>query len=374
VSSGHNQVEDDLVLAGRSIAWRDGVIVAIDQRQLPGSYVVMRLTTVDEVIDAIATLGIRGAPAIGIAGALGVALSVRRHTSSGRMDMAAVEADARRLAAARPTAVNLAWAVDRTLARGPEGSAAVLAAALAILDEDERINRAAAARAAELARRMCSRQRLRILTHCNTGRLATAAWGTALGAIRHLHAQEAVELVLATETRPLLQGARLTTWELAEAGIPHRLCVDAAAPAIIAARMVDCVFVGADRVAANGDVANKIGTYALALAADRAAIPFIVVAPESTRDPLLASGDGCIIEERSPEEVTDYAGHRVAPPDTLVLNPAFDITPAELITAVVTEDAVLPGGRASAATATALSSNRDVDHLGRPGGRSPPSR
>jgi methylthioribose-1-phosphate isomerase len=154
-----------------------------------------------------------------------------------------------------------------------------------------------------------------------------------------------------------LQGARLTTWELSEAGIPHALCVDAAAPALIARGLVDCVVVGADRVAANGDVANKIGTYPLALAAARAAVPFIVVAPESTRDLLLASGDGCIIEQRPSEEVTDYAGHRVAPLDTPVVNPAFDITPVELITAVVTEDAVLPGGRASAATATGASSN-----------------
>jgi S-methyl-5-thioribose-1-phosphate isomerase len=357
LSSEHNQVDDDLVLAGRSIAWCDGAIVAIDQRKLPGSYVVMRLTTVDEVIEAIATLAIRGAPAVGIAGALGVALSAWHRTSSGRMDVSAVEADARRLAAVRPTAVNLAWAVDRTVARVPEGSASVLSEALAILDEDERVNRAAAARAAELARHMCGRQRLRVLTHCNTGRLATATWGTALGAIRHLHAQGAVELVLVTETRPLLQGARLTTWELSEAGIPHALCVDAAAPAMIARGLVDCVVVGADRVAANGDVANKIGTYPLALAAARAAVPFIVVAPESTRDLLLPSGDGCLIEQRPSEEVTDYAGHRVAPLDTPVVNPAFDITPVELITAVVTEDAVLPGGRASAATATGASSD-----------------
>jgi methylthioribose-1-phosphate isomerase len=359
LSDEHPQGDDELVLAGRSIAWRDGAVVAIDQRRLPGSYTVIRLTTVDEVIDAVATLAIRGAPAVGIAGALGVALSAHRHTSAGWMDTAAVEADARRLAAARPTAVNLAWAVDRTVARVPEGGAAVLAEALAILDEDERANRAAAAGAAELLRRLCGRQRLRVLTHCNTGRLATAAWGTALGTIRHLHAQGALELVLVTETRPLLQGARLTTWELAEAGIPHRLCVDAAAPAAIAGGLIDCVVVGADRIAVNGDVANKIGTYPLALAADRAAIPFIVVAPESTRDPRLSSGDGCVIEQRSAEEVTSYAGHRVAPPDTPAFNPAFDITPTGLITAVVTEAAVLVRGRASTAGATESSPNPD---------------
>ena len=180
LSRGHEQVDDDLVLAGRSLAWRDGVIVAIDQRQLPGSYVVMRLTTVDEVIEAIATLAIRGAPAIGIAGALGVALSARRHISSGRMDVAAVETDARRLAAARPTAVNLAWAVDRQW-RTSRRAARRCCQRRWPSSRRTRVNRAAAARAADLARGMCGRQRLRVLTHCNTGRLATTAGGTALG-------------------------------------------------------------------------------------------------------------------------------------------------------------------------------------------------
>ncbi len=362
--SGEHDQPDELVLAGRSIAWQDGAIVAIDQRALPSACTVLRLTTVDELIDAIATLAIRGAPAIGIAGALGVALSAHLNNRAGRMDVGAIQADARRLAAVRPTATNLAWAVDRTLLRLHEGGTAVLAEALAILDEDERANRAASARAAELLRRMCSRDQLRVLTHCNTGRLA-AAWGTALGAIRHLHALGAVELVLVTETRPLLQGARLTTWELAAAEIPHRLCIDAAAPAAIALGLVDCVVVGADRVAVNGDVVNKIGTYPLSLAAARAAIPFVVVVPESTRDPRLPSGDSCVIEQRSAEEVTQYAGHPVAPPDTPAFNPAFDITPDELITAVVTEDAILPGGRARPPTTGGASSNREMDRHGK---------
>jgi S-methyl-5-thioribose-1-phosphate isomerase len=340
LSSEHNQVDDDLVLAGRSIAWCDGAIVAIDQRKLPGSYVVMRLTTVDEVIEAIATLAIRGAPAVGIAGALGVALSAWHRTSSGRMDVSAVEADARRLAAVRPTAVNLAWAVDRTVARVPEGSASVLSEALAILDQDERVNRAAAARAAELARHMCGRQRLRVLTHCNTGRLATATWGTALGAIRHLHAQGAVELVLVTETRPLLQGARLTTWELSEAGIPHALCVDAAAPAMIARGLVDCVVVGADRVAANGDVANKIGTYSVAVLAREHGLPFYVAAPLSTIDLETADGGAIPIEERGAKEVTHVGAARLTPEGARVRNPAFDVTPAKFVTAIITERGV----------------------------------
>ena len=302
----------------------------------------MRLTTVDEVIEAIATLAIRGAPAIGIAGALGVALSARRHISSGRMDVAAVETDARRLAAARPTAVNSRgrWTDSGARPGGQHGGAVSGAG-------HPRGGRAGQPCRRRTRRRprasMCGRQRLQVLTHCNTGRLATTAWARHLGDPPPARTGSG-GVGVRIETRPLLQGASDHV-ELSEARIPHRLCVDGRRrPSSPAAWSI--AFVGADRVAANGDVVNKIGTYALALAADRAGIPFIVVAPESTRDPLLASGDGCTIEQRSPEEVTDYAGRRL-PPDTPVLNPAFDITPAGLITAVVTEDAVLRGGRAS---------------------------
>ncbi|HKN99161.1 MAG TPA: S-methyl-5-thioribose-1-phosphate isomerase, partial [Pseudonocardiaceae bacterium] len=242
-----------------------------------------------------------------------------------------------RIAKARPTAVNLGWGVARALTRLADGPDAVLAEACALLDEDERVNRAASGRAADLLRRLCPDRPLRVLTHCNTGRLATGAWGTALGAIRHLAERNAVELVVATETRPLLQGARLTAWELAEAGIPYRIAVDSAAPALIARGMVDCAVVGADRIAANGDTANKIGTYSLALAAHRAGIPFVVVAPESTVDESLADGTAIVIEERDPGEVVAFAGSRTAPEGAEVFNPAFDVTPIELITAVVTE-------------------------------------
>jgi methylthioribulose-1-phosphate dehydratase len=233
-----------------------------------------------------------------------------------------------------------------------EGPAAVLAEALGMLEEDEQVNRAASARAAELVRRLCPDRPLRLLTHCNTGGLATVAWGTALGTIRELAAAGRVADVLVDETRPLLQGARLTAWELGRAGLPHRLCVDSAGPAAIGAGLVDCVLVGADRIAANGDVANKIGTYGLAVAAGRAGIPFIVVAPESTVDDTLAGGHEIVIEERAAEEVTAVAGRPTAPAGTAVYNPAFDVTPADLVTAVVTERRVF-GGSAGADLAAA---------------------
>jgi methylthioribose-1-phosphate isomerase len=241
--------------------------------------------------------------------------------------------------------VNLAWGVEQALACLPRGADAVLARALAMLDEDERINRAAGRRAADHILELCDRRPLRLHTHCNAGHLATVAWGTALGAVRELAVRGVVAEVLADETRPLLQGARLTAWELAEAGIPYRVCVDSAGPAAIAAGMVDCVIVGADRIAANGDVANKIGTYSLALAAHHTGIPFVVVAPESTLDPATATGAEIVVEQRRPEEVTHVAGRRVTPEGAAVFNPAFDVTPAALVSAVVTERRILVAGR-----------------------------
>lgn len=321
-----------------SLSWDDGTIVTLDQRALPHHRRTLRLRTVDETIEAITTLAVRGAPAIGLAGALAVALSARRHrTADGGADTAAVRADARRIAAARPTAVNLAWAVDRVLARLPEGADAVLDEALTLLREDAETNTAMVRRAADLVRTLLPDRPLRLLTHCNTGRLATTAVGTALGTILELAARGHVAEVLVDETRPLLQGARLTAWELREAGVPHRVCVDAAAPAALAAGLVDCVLVGADRIAANGDTANKIGTYGLAVAAARHQVPFLVVAPESTRDPALPTGAGIRIEERSPEEVLTCGGTLLAPEGAAAYNPAFDITPADLITAIVSE-------------------------------------
>lgn len=323
-----------------SLNWDNGVLVAVDQRELPHRIRLLRITTVDQLIDAVRTLAIRGAPAIGIAGAFGVALAVRAHTNADGVDVEQVTLDANRIAAARPTAVNLAWGVHRALAKLPVGCEAVVGEALEMLAEDAQVNHAAADHAADLLVRVCPDRPLRVLTHCNTGWLATAAIGTALGAIRVLAARGKVHSVLVGETRPLLQGARLTTWELAEANIPHRLAVDSAAAWAMASGEVDCVVVGADRIATNGDVANKVGTYALALAANWHRIPFVVVASESTRDPCAGSSRDIVVEERPASEVTGFAGVMTAPPGTAAFNPAFDVTPADLITAVVTERGV----------------------------------
>lgn len=320
-----------------TIAWDDDTLVVIDQRVLPHELRLLRITSVDELIDAIKTLAIRGAPALGVAGAFGVVLAALAHPG----DIEKVELEAARIASARPTAVNLAWGVQRTLAELSQGPQGVLAEALHILAEDGQLNRAAATHAADLIEGLLPDRRLHILTHCNAGRLAMSAFGTALGAVRVLHARGLVEDVLVDETRPLLQGARLTAWELAEAGIPHRLTIDSAAAWAMATGQVDCVIVGADRIAADGSVANKIGTYALAVAAHRHGIPFVVVAPESTRDLATSTGAEIVVEERASAEVTHVGGIATAPEGIAVFNPAFDVTPPDLVTAIVTENGVV---------------------------------
>ena len=312
-------------------------MVAIDQRALPQQVRWLRITTVDELIDAIKTLAIRGAPAIGVSGAFGVALAALAHAG----DADKVELEAARIASARPTAANLAWGVERALAKLPQGAQAVLDEALEMLAECDRVDRAAATHAADLVQRLCPGRPLRVLTHCNAGPLATAGFGTALGALRVLNTRNAIDEVLVDETRPLLQGARLTTWELAQAGIPHRLTIDSAAAWAMATGRVDCVIVGADRISADGSVANKVGTYGLALAAHHHGIPFVVVAPESTRDPATATGRDIVVEQRGAAEVTHVGGVVTAPQDTAVFNPAFDVTPPDLVTAVVTENGVV---------------------------------
>lgn len=319
------------------MSWADGALIAIDQRALPHQLRQLRITTVDEVVEAIETLAIRGAPAIGVSGAFGVVLAALAHPR----DAEKVRLEAARIASARPTAVNLAWGVQRALAKLPEGPQAVLEEALQMLAEDAQVNRAAATHAADLIQRLGPDRPLRILTHCNTGRLATTAFGTAIGALRVLHARGQIENVLVDETRPLLQGARLTAWELAEAGIPHQLTIDSAAAWAMATGQVDCVIVGADRIAADGSVANKIGTYGLAVAARRHGIPFIVVAPESTRDLATPTGHEIVVEERAAAEITHVGGVATAPEGTAVFNPAFDVTPLDLVTAIVTEHGVV---------------------------------
>jgi methylthioribose-1-phosphate isomerase len=321
----------------RTIDWDGSAIVAVDQTALPEELRMLRITAVDELVEAVRRLAVRGAPALGAAGALGVLLAVRAGGGEGTV-VAAIDAVRR----ARPTAVNLAWGVDRAAARIPDGSDAVEHEALAVLDEDAAANRAIAARGADLLAELCGADAaLRLHTHCNTGALACVEVGTALGVVRAVHERGRLAGVTVDETRPLLQGARLTAWELDAMGADYRLVVDGAAPSLIARGLVDAVVVGADRVAANGDVANKIGTYPLALAAARARIPFVVAAPESTVDPATPDGGAIEIEDRGDDEVVTLAGRRVAPAGARALNPAFDVTPADLVTALVTDRRVV---------------------------------
>jgi methylthioribose-1-phosphate isomerase len=284
------------------------------------------------VAQAIRTLAIRGAPLIGVAAAYGIALELARDQSPDALDRACQV-----LAGARPTAVNLRWAVERMRAAAQGAGAAsphqaALSEAEAIRREEELASQAIAQAGADLlgAPRV-------LLTHCNTGALAAPGAGTALAVVVELFKRGHLESVLVTETRPLLQGARLTTYELGRMGIPHELVVDGAAPGLMAGGEVDGVVVGCDRVAANGDVANKVGTYALALAARAAEIPFAVAGPTSTIDARCPSGREIVIEARAPEEVRQAGGTPLAPPGTACRNPAFDVTPAGLITALVTE-------------------------------------
>jgi methylthioribose-1-phosphate isomerase len=323
----------------RTIEWRDGRVWIIDQTRLPHDVVVLEISTVDAMIDAIRRLAIRGAPALGAAGGFGVAIAAGS-ASAQQLGTAHVRSEAARLADARPTAVNLSWGVRRVLARLDDGLDAVIEEAQRLADEDVEANRAMGERGADLLTELCGVP-LSVHTHCNTGALACVDWGTALGVVRTLHGRGHVREVFADETRPLLQGARLTAYELAQMGVAHRVVVDGAGPSVIARGMVDVVIVGADRIAANGDTANKIGTYPLALAAQRAGIPFVVAAPESTIDLRCASGALIDIEVRDPSEVVSFSGVLTAPVGTDALNLAFDVTPHDLITAIVTDRRVI---------------------------------
>jgi S-methyl-5-thioribose-1-phosphate isomerase len=327
----------------RSIEWRDGRIALIDQTALPDELRTIEVATVDDLVDAIERLAVRGAPALGAAGALGVVVALRQSEREG-WDRATLEAAIDRLRAARPTAANLAWGVDRARARISDGTDAVEREALLILAEDAAANRAIGDRGADLIAELVGEHHhgaLRLHTHCNTGALATVEWGTALGIVRTLHQRDRALEVYVDETRPLLQGSRLTAWELERLGVPYRVVVDGAGPSVIARGLVDAVVVGADRIAGNGDVVNKIGTYPLALAAARAGVPFIVAAPESTIDTSTPTGDGIVIEARAADEVVTLAGVRTAPEAAEALNLAFDVTPSDLVTAIVTERRVV---------------------------------
>jgi S-methyl-5-thioribose-1-phosphate isomerase len=310
----------------RTIDWVDGAVEIIDQTALPQVTRTLRLSTVEELVDAVRRLAVRGAPALGVAGAMGVALAAR---SAGSGEESAYLVNL--VETARPTAVNLARGARRAAARLAEGPEAVLAEALAVRDEEIANSAAMATRGADLIGELCG-PAPRLLTHCNTGGLAAVTGGTALGVVVELHRRGALAGVIASETRPLLQGARLTAWELDRAGVPFRVAVDGAGPFLMARGEVDAVILGADRVCANGDVVNKIGTYAHALGARAAGIPFVVVAPESTVDNDTPAGSGVHIEDRDGAEVA--AG-------VPAVNPAFDVTPHELVTAIVTERRVI---------------------------------
>jgi S-methyl-5-thioribose-1-phosphate isomerase len=324
-----------------TIDWVDGAVRIIDQTELPAREVWLDLSSADELVDAIRRLAVRGAPALGVAGALGVALAAR----SLGADETGLAAAVRALRQARPTAVNLARGVDLAAAALPD-PAAVLAVALGLRDAELAASAAMAARGADLVAELCGAH-VRVLTHCNTGGLATVSGGTALGVVAELHQRGGLRGVVASETRPLLQGARLTAWELGRLGVDYRVAVDGAGPFLMARGEVDAVLVGADRICANGDVVNKVGTYAHALGARAAGIPFIVVAPESTVDGETRTGLDVPIEDRDPAEVLGFGGVRAAPRDAAATNPAFDVTPHDLVTAVVTEKRVFSaaGGR-----------------------------
>ena len=304
-----------------SVWYDDDAVGFLDQRALPRAVVRERAVTIDDVVDAIRTLAVRGAPAIGIFGAYGVALAARLYAA----DRPAYENAAARIRAARPTAVNLAWAVDRVLAaRGDE-----LAEARRIHDEQRDVDRRIGEASVELFPANGN-----VLTHCNTGPIATGGDGTALGCFVAARRAGKALHVFVDETRPLLQGARLTMFELREAGVPCTLIVDSAAAITMQRKAVRAVVVGADRIARNGDTANKIGTYGVAIAAAHHGIPFYIAAPRSTFDFAIASGEQIPIEERAPEEV------RIAADDA-VYNPAFDVTPGRLVTGFITEYGVL---------------------------------
>ncbi|HMH19385.1 MAG TPA: S-methyl-5-thioribose-1-phosphate isomerase [Burkholderiales bacterium] len=324
-----------------ALRWRENCLELIDQRLLPTRFEYLSCTSAAEVADAIRSMVVRGAPAIGCAAAFGIALEARRQRERPPREFElAMEAAFKILAASRPTAVNLFWALDRMRTvlganreDGPKAAAAKLAeAALALFRADVETNRAIGRAGAALVP-----DGARVLTYCNTGALATAGHGTALGVIRSARDQGKQISVMACETRPYLQGARLTAWELIREKIPVTLITDNMAGHLMSLGRIDLVLVGADRIAANGDVANKIGTYTLAVLAERHRIPFYVAAPLSTIDTSTADGSAISIEERSGSEVTGFAGTRWAPEGVIVFNPAFDITPAGLVSALFTE-------------------------------------
>ncbi len=332
------------IMPVETIRWKNGKIRYIDQTALPHKVKFVVCRDVKRLWMAIKTLEIRGAPAIGIAGSLGVMLGVgKSKAKTGKELLRDVEKTVRYLASSRPTAINLFWALNRMRCAAEKNSLKgvaeikkiLLKSALAIIAEDKRACRSMALHGASLIRRGDT-----ILTHCNAGALATAGYGTALGVLFKASKQGKRIKVFVDETRPLLQGARLTTWELEREGIDATLICDNMAASLMAKGKIDKVFVGADRIAANGDAANKIGTYNVAVLAKYHRIPFYVVAPLATFDFHIATGKDIPIEERDGDEVRSIGGKFIAPPRVKVYNPAFDVTPNELITAIITEKGI----------------------------------
>lgn len=326
----------------RAVQWVDEprpALRLLDQTRLPAVEVYLDCERVDEVVDAIQRLVVRGAPALGAAGAFGVAVAIAQGMAEG-WDRLRLVAEIVRIRDARPTAVNLAVGVDRVRPLIDHGLGAVLDEALAFAAEDEAANRRLSKLGADWILEHVTHRPVRVLTHCNAGALATTGWGTALGLVRELHERGELGRVMVDETRPLLQGSRLTAWELEHQGIEHAVQVDGAAASTILRGLVDVAIIGADRIADNGDTANKIGSVGVALACADAGIPFVVAAPSTTVDPTTSSGDLIEIELRDAAEVVALTGSFVAPEASPAHNPAFDVTPARLISAIVTEHGV----------------------------------
>jgi len=322
-----------------TIEWLDKPrphIRLIDQTALPSRELYLEIFTVDELVDAIKRLVVRGAPALGVAGGFGVLLALSQgNRESWPADR--LETEIAKVRHCRPTAANLAWGVDRANSVAGLGYEAVRAEAFAIFHEDDAKNRELSRLGADWIQEKISSSSVRVITHCNTGALAATGWGTAYGIIRELHERQSLGLVYVDETRPLLQGSRLTSWELTQDGIDHVIQVDGAAASTILGGLVDVAIIGADRITANGDTGNKIGSLPLALACARASIPFIVAAPFSTVDLRMETGDEIAIEERGADEVSSYWAEGTTVPGVKVFNPAFDVTPNDLISAIVTE-------------------------------------
>ena len=325
------------------LTWQNDRLVIIDQTKLPQKEIYLTLTDYRQVMDVIKTLQVRGAPAIGIAGGYGMALgALQIKTLSRRAFLDKLHAVALAINGTRPTAKNLSWALERIekvaqkMKTVEDIRNAVAAEALAIHTEEVESTRAISRNGARLIK-----DGMVVLTHCNTGPLAAPGYGTALGCIFYAHAQGKNVQVFADETRPLLQGARLTTWECVEAGVPVTLITDSMAGRLMNLGLIDCVIVGADRIAANGDTANKIGTYTVAVLSKENNIPFYVAAPVSTFDLTLKSGAEIPIEQRDPDEVTHIGGKRFAAIGAKAVSPAFDVTPAKYITAIITEKGII---------------------------------